>query len=72
LLQVKGLKKLENFIKKDDEINLWRSLSTREDLEYYDCQMELSQELLKSYTRVERIIGRALLFSLQPCEDIVK
>ncbi|XP_034241206.1 chromodomain-helicase-DNA-binding protein 1 isoform X3 [Thrips palmi] len=55
--KVKGLKKLENFIKKEDEINLWRSHSTREDLEYYDCQMELSQELLKSYTRVERIIA---------------
>ena len=57
---MKGLKKLENFIKREEEVSIWRSHSTPEDLEYFDCQMELSQELLKSYMRVERIIGNNL------------
>ncbi|KAJ1526021.1 hypothetical protein ONE63_009194 [Megalurothrips usitatus] len=57
--KVKGIKKLENFVKKDDEINIWRSHSTPEDLEYYDCQLELSQDLLKSYTKVDRIIAES-------------
>jgi len=30
---------------------------TPEDPEYYECQLELQQDLLKSYNIVERIIG---------------
>ena len=55
--QVKGLKKLENYLKKDDEIRFWKNRATPEDVEYYECQQELQQELLWSYMRVERIIG---------------
>lgn len=55
--KVKGLKKLENYIKKEVEIQQWIRYSTPEDVEYYECQMELTQELLKSHNRVERIIG---------------
>lgn len=55
--KVKGMKKLENFIKKELELQIWRNHASPEDIEYYECQMELQQELLKSYTNVERIIG---------------
>lgn len=55
--KVKGLKKLENYIKREAEIELFRNQATPEDIEYYECQKELSQELLKSYNNVERIIG---------------
>lgn len=55
--KVKGLKKLENYIKKEIELTQWRRHATPEDVEYYECQLELSQELLKSYNNVERIIG---------------
>lgn len=55
--KVKGMKKLENYIKKELELEIWRNHATPEDIEYYECQMELQQELLKSYTNVERIIG---------------
>ncbi|XP_059478871.1 chromodomain-helicase-DNA-binding protein 1 isoform X2 [Neocloeon triangulifer] len=55
--KVKGIKKLENFIKKEDELNYWKRHATPEDVEYYECQLELQQELLKSYNRVERIIA---------------
>ncbi|XP_050313166.1 chromodomain-helicase-DNA-binding protein 1 [Anthonomus grandis grandis] len=56
--KVKGMKKLENFIKKESEIQRWMRYSTPEDVEYYECQLELSQELLKSYNQVERIIAK--------------
>lgn len=38
----------------------WRRRASPEDLEYFDCQMELSTDLLKSYTNIERVIGRQL------------
>ncbi|KAJ8923662.1 hypothetical protein NQ315_010242 [Exocentrus adspersus] len=56
--KVKGLKKLENFIKKDSEIQQLLKYSTPEDVEYYECQLELSQDLLKSFNNVERIIAK--------------
>lgn len=52
------MKKLLNFINKEEEIERWKKHATPEDVEYYECQLELSQELLKSYNRVERIIGK--------------
>lgn len=55
--KVKGMKKLENFIKKEIDIQQWLKYSSPEDVEYYECQLELSQDLLKSYHEVERIIG---------------
>lgn len=60
--KVKGIKKLDNYMKKEAEIQKWISYSTPEDVEYYECQLELSQELLKSYNEVERIIGKVFHF----------
>lgn len=55
--KVKGLKKIDNFVKREDSIGAWRTQMTPEDSEYYECQLELQQDLLKSYNIVERIIG---------------
>uniref|UniRef100_A0A1B6DPA6 Chromo domain-containing protein n=2 Tax=Clastoptera arizonana TaxID=38151 RepID=A0A1B6DPA6_9HEMI len=66
--KVKGIKKLENFIKKDEDIKYWKEHTTPEDIEYYECQLELQQELLKSYNRVERIIAE----SKEPPEYFIK
>lgn len=55
--KVKGIKKLENYIKREEELSLWKEHATPEDIEYFDCQMELQGELLKSYNNVERIIA---------------
>jgi chromodomain-helicase-DNA-binding protein 1 len=56
--KVKGLKKLENFIKREQDIDSWKKRSANpEDIEYYECQLELHQELLKSYSFIERIIA---------------
>ncbi|XP_075063814.1 chromodomain-helicase-DNA-binding protein 2 isoform X2 [Mixophyes fleayi] len=55
--KVKGLKKLENFKKKEDEIKQWLSKVSPEDIEYFNCQQELSFELIKQYQIVERVIA---------------
>ncbi|XP_040270140.1 chromodomain-helicase-DNA-binding protein 2 isoform X7 [Bufo bufo] len=55
--KVKGLKKLENFKKREDEIKQWLSKISPEDLEYYNCQQELALELNKQYQIVERVIA---------------
>ena len=48
-------------MKKDDEIRFWKARASPEDVEYYECQQELQQELLFSYMRAERIIGKVLI-----------
>ncbi|XP_066558084.1 chromodomain-helicase-DNA-binding protein 2 isoform X2 [Amia ocellicauda] len=57
LQKVKGLKKLENFKKKNDEINAWLSKASPEDVEYYHCQQELTIDLNKQFQIVERVIA---------------
>lgn len=52
------MKKLENYIKREHDIELWRRHATPEDIEYFECQLELQQELLKCYYNVERIIAK--------------
>lgn len=58
--RVKGLKKLDNFCKKEDEQKRWRDYANIEDVEYMECQQELQQELYKAYYRPERIISERL------------
>uniref|UniRef100_A0A8D2LV56 DNA helicase n=1 Tax=Varanus komodoensis TaxID=61221 RepID=A0A8D2LV56_VARKO len=55
--KVKGLKKLENYKKKEEEVKQWLAKVTPEDVEYYNCQQELASELNKQYQIVERVIG---------------
>uniref|UniRef100_A0A8C6XQU6 Chromodomain helicase DNA binding protein 2 n=1 Tax=Naja naja TaxID=35670 RepID=A0A8C6XQU6_NAJNA len=54
--KVKGIKKLENFKKKEEDINSWLEKVTPEDVEYFNCQQELAAELNKQYQIVERVI----------------
>ncbi|XP_023671128.1 chromodomain-helicase-DNA-binding protein 2 [Paramormyrops kingsleyae] len=55
--KVKGLKKLENFKKKNEELSYWISKASPEDLEYYNCQQELTTDLNKQFQIVERVIA---------------
>lgn len=57
--KVKGMKKLENYIKKEEDISHWRKYANVEDIDYHECQLELKQDLLKSYNNVERIIAES-------------
>jgi chromodomain-helicase-DNA-binding protein 1 len=56
-MRAKGLKKLENFLKKEDELNQWKRHASPEDIEYYDCQEEMMDQLSALYLRVDRIIA---------------
>lgn len=57
--KVKGMKKFENFIKRENEVEQWKKkYANPEDIDYYECQLELHQELLKSYNFIERIIAQ--------------
>lgn len=58
--KVKGVKKLENYIKREREIEIWRRHASPEDIDYYECQLELQNELLKSYYNVDRIIAQTV------------
>uniref|UniRef100_A0A8C4XYN7 Chromodomain helicase DNA binding protein 1 n=1 Tax=Gopherus evgoodei TaxID=1825980 RepID=A0A8C4XYN7_9SAUR len=53
---VKGMKKLDNYKKKDQETKRWLKNASPEDVEYYNCQQELTDDLHKQYQIVERII----------------
>ncbi|XP_037109373.1 chromodomain-helicase-DNA-binding protein 2 isoform X8 [Syngnathus acus] len=55
--KVKGLKKLDNFKKKNDELNTWVKRASPEDVEFHNCQMELIADLNKQFQFVERIIA---------------
>lgn len=56
------MKKLENFIKRERKFEQMREYAEPEDLDYLECQLELKQDLLKSYNNVERIIGIMIFF----------
>ncbi|XP_070132816.1 chromodomain-helicase-DNA-binding protein 1 isoform X1 [Drosophila bipectinata] len=57
-MKAKGMKKLDNFIKKEQDLSYWRRYAGPEDIDYFECQLELQQELLKSYNNVDRIIAK--------------
>uniref|UniRef100_A0A8C5HU47 DNA helicase n=1 Tax=Gouania willdenowi TaxID=441366 RepID=A0A8C5HU47_GOUWI len=59
LQNVKGMKKLENFKKKDQEKKKWLKAASPEDIEYFNCQQELMDDLHSQYQLVERIIGHS-------------
>ncbi|XP_005103678.1 chromodomain-helicase-DNA-binding protein 1 isoform X2 [Aplysia californica] len=55
--KVNGMKKFENFLKREEEIRDWKASASPEDCEYYDCQQEMMQDLIESHKTVERIIA---------------
>ena len=56
-LQVKGLKKIDNYRKRQDEVKAYLAACEPEDVEYFVCQNELQERLVASYLEVDRIIG---------------
>ncbi|KAK7484546.1 hypothetical protein BaRGS_00024178 [Batillaria attramentaria] len=55
--RVNGLKKLENYIKREEEIEEWKENATPEDIEYFECQQEMMIDLYRSHQNVDRIIA---------------
>ena len=54
---VKGLKKIENYLKKEEDLRFWKQQATPEDIEYFDCQEEMTLQLRLIHNNVERIIS---------------
>jgi len=52
------MKRLENFVRKKEEIELWLNAASPEDREYYYCQQEMNRNVLENYRKVDRIIGK--------------
>lgn len=63
---VKGMKRFENFLKREEEKESWRQNASPEDLEYLECQEELSEQLLEQHTQVERVIGESPFHPFNP------
>ncbi|KAG7221215.1 hypothetical protein INR49_017432, partial [Caranx melampygus] len=59
LQNAKGMKKLDNFKKKEQEKKKWLKTASPEDIEYFNCQEELMDDLHSQYQLVERIIGHS-------------
>ncbi|XP_038131889.1 chromodomain-helicase-DNA-binding protein 1 isoform X3 [Cyprinodon tularosa] len=59
LQNVRGMKKLENFKKKEQEKRKWLKAASPEDREYFNCQEELMDDLHSQYRLVERILGHS-------------
>ncbi|CAG2101807.1 unnamed protein product [Medioppia subpectinata] len=60
-VNAKGIKKVENYLKKEEEIRFWKeSMATPEDIDYYDCQEEMALQLRQLHMNVERIIAHQL------------
>ena len=59
-LTAKGVKKVENFTKRMDELSDWKLVSSPEDIEYMECQLQMQQQLqvhtLHTHTHILTII----------------
>lgn len=56
-LDPKCIKKIEIYWKREEEIKDWKKFATPEDIEYYDCQEEMAEELRQQHMHVERVIA---------------
>ncbi|XP_042207777.1 chromodomain-helicase-DNA-binding protein 1-like isoform X5 [Homarus americanus] len=57
--QVKGMKKLENYLRKEEDLDAWRRQASPEEVEYLEIQSELEKDLYQSHIRAERIFAEA-------------
>lgn len=47
-------------MKRESDIEGWKRHAGPEDIDYFECQLELHQDLLKSYYSIERIIAQVV------------
>lgn len=57
--KVNGLKKIENYIKNQQEVNDWKKMASPEDIEYFELQKEMMEDLYEQYINAERIIAHS-------------
>uniref|UniRef100_A0A914ICL6 protein disulfide-isomerase n=1 Tax=Globodera rostochiensis TaxID=31243 RepID=A0A914ICL6_GLORO len=54
---VKGLKKVDNYSKREADVEIWRQRADKEYIELYNCELGMNDELIEQYKQVERVIG---------------
>ncbi|EYC45977.1 hypothetical protein Y032_0412g981 [Ancylostoma ceylanicum] len=52
-----GVKKMQNFLKKQKEMEEWKRTADKEYIEFYECEQVMSEELCEEYKKVERIVA---------------
>ena len=57
MMDIKGMKRFENFLRREQERREWEEVANEEDIEFVRCQEELQEQLLAQCTQVERVIG---------------
>lgn len=55
--KARGIKKIENYLKRDEEIKHWKKYASPEDIDYYECQEELNDQLRALHLNIERVIA---------------
>eukprot|EP01135_Chromosphaera_perkinsii_P010809 Nk52_evm4s2241 gene=Nk52_evmTU4s2241 len=55
-MEIKGLKKLSNFIKKEEAEDRYKAQADREEVEFMEFQEELNNDIVETYKEVERVI----------------
>ncbi|CAI8057331.1 Chromodomain-helicase-DNA-binding protein 2 [Geodia barretti] len=56
-MDIRGLKKLDNYLRRQEEMSQWEAGANAEDIEFFRCQEQLQEQLLTQHTQVERVIG---------------
>jgi SNF2 family DNA or RNA helicase len=56
-LDPKAIKKIDSYWRREEELKDWRKTATPEDIEYYDCQEEIADELYQQHMLVDRVIS---------------
>lgn len=56
-MNAKGLKKVQNYIKKQKEVEMWKRSADKEYIEFYECEQVMAEELCEEYKKIERVVA---------------
>uniref|UniRef100_A0A6G1SKW2 Chromodomain-helicase-DNA-binding protein 1 n=1 Tax=Aceria tosichella TaxID=561515 RepID=A0A6G1SKW2_9ACAR len=65
-LDPKAIKKIDSYWRIEEERKDWRKTATPEDIEYYDCQEEIADELYQQHMLVDRVISHSRKQIIEP------
>ncbi|UMM12293.1 hypothetical protein L5515_001145 [Caenorhabditis briggsae] len=57
IMHAKGIKKVQNYVKKQKEVEMWKRSADKEYIEFYECEQQMAEELCEEYKKVERVVA---------------
>ncbi|OZC08772.1 hypothetical protein X798_04186 [Onchocerca flexuosa] len=60
LCNAKGLKKIDNYMKRLRDIEEWKLTADKEYIEFFDCEQQMNDELNEQYKIIERVIAHQI------------